>query len=113
MVKSDLAKKSRSELRPVEAHADVGIKVPPVVGDFFAVHSLAIHGEVEAAAAGAVGVVEFEAGLVEPDLEHAGLEGDFRPPPARISDRLRRAAAAALLLNCELGMVLSLLPSKK
>ena len=53
--------------------------VPPVVCDPSARQAGLELGEVEAAAARAVGMIEGETGLVEKDLEDAGLVADLHP----------------------------------
>jgi len=45
-----------------------------------ATHSLCPHSEVKARSAHGIPVIEFNACLVEPDLQHAGLKGDFYSP---------------------------------
>jgi hypothetical protein len=69
---------------------------PPVVRDLRARNALAQHGQVERAAAGAVDMVEPESGLVQPHLEHTGLEGDLK---AASGGRARWSEQAA----CALG----------
>ena len=61
----------------IEADALGWVGLAPIVGHGPAVHALAVHGEIEHAAAGAVDVVEFQAGFIQPHLQYASLEGDL------------------------------------
>ena len=65
------------ELKPVQPDRAQHREAAPVVGHLLAGHALAVHGEIEDAAGGAVGVVEGQARLVEPHLQHPRLIGDL------------------------------------
>ena len=71
-------------------HAAQRLVVAPVVGDLRPRHPLAVHRQVEHTAARSVGVVELQAGLVEPHLQHARLEGDLRAAPRHDQRTLHR-----------------------
>ena len=81
------------------------IEVAPVVGDLPAGHALAVHRQVEAAAARAVGVIEREAGFIEPDLQHAGLEADLQAAACEDQSPLFRTGHCCRLIQLESVLV--------
>src|SRR5919202_4940842 len=82
---------------PVKIHADDRREVAPDVGDLGAAHPLAVHREVEGTAARPVSVVEGQAGLVKPNLQHPRLEGNLNAAPGQDQRALLPMVLAHLL----------------
>src|SRR5262249_9801996 len=56
------------ELGPVEPNRAQNRKTPPTAGDLATAHPLTVHGKIEDTTRGSIGMIESQAGLVEPYL---------------------------------------------
>ena len=72
-----LGPKQPQILPPVQRQRVQHREIAPAVGNLRAAGALAILHQIEHAAGAAVGMIEFQVCLVEPNLHHARLKGDF------------------------------------
>src|SRR5262249_26097357 len=84
------------QLPPVDVDGGDRIEAAPVVGDLRAAHALHPHREVEGCGADGIAMVELETSLVEPHLQHAGLERNLESAPGEQQRPLRHRDQWAL-----------------